>query len=391
MAEISAAFPTVIIDNGTNRKTYRCTQDIRIGDLTVDPAVTTLRDTNVGIFFDSGKTLRSRSTQDSSWFLRLGTKIGTGVRASGKDGCDIVFGAAPVTPINRFIYGGSVRITSGALTQSSGNNATEIVNCLYQSASSGTTPMSFGTFGAQGPFDNIYNLDISHVTTAQVMSNFYALTAERITVACAAPTTFLATSGVNVSIKDLAMFGSPTQSDLRWTSAVSATGWVLVRPIWTGNAPKFTSGNATSHVAGTETYEYWLYDVKCVDGAGAGVSGIPVKVTDVLGNVQIDTTTNSSGQITYGSGLTTNALIMMDHYAVSGVYTQRHRGPFLTEVNMSYQAGYNNNYASHRYYWRPPGYESITTSAGSFEDVADILQMSAPSSGGSTWVETVVP
>jgi hypothetical protein len=387
MAEISAAFPAVIIDNGTNRKTYRCTQSIRIGDTGTDATTTTLVDTNVGIFFDSGKTILTRTTQTSSWYLRLGTKVGSGDQASGVNGCEVVLGAAPTWPRNSFLYGCTVRQTAGALGQN-GNDAAEYINCIFQSSASGTTPMSFGSFGVLGSqFDNIYNLDISHVTTAQVMSNFYAVSAERVTVAAAAPTTFLATSSPSVTIKDLAMFGSPTQSDLRWTSAVAATNWVLVRPKWTGNAEKFTSGNATSHVAGTETKEYWLYNVKVVDAAGAGIEGIPVRLTDVLGNVQVDELTTSTGEIEYGSGVTANAIVMMDHYAVSGVYTQRHRGPFYTEINLPSQTGYNSNYQSKRYYWKPSGYESITTSSGSFEDVADVVALEDPASTPTQWQE----
>lgn len=388
--EISAAFPADFVDNGTNRRSYRAKVSLQIGDTGVGTATTTLTDTRATVIWDNTKTLLTRATQTGSWYLRLGTKIGTGDQASGVDGCDLTFGAAVTWPRQAYLYGCTMRQTAGAFQQSSLNGASEYVNCIFQSSASGTTPMSFGTFGGS-EFDNIYNLDISHTTTAQVMSNFYAFSAERVTVACAAPTTFLNTSGISVSIKDLAMFGSPTQSDLRWTSPATARDWVLVRPKWTGNAPKFSAGNSTSHLAGDETYEYWLYDVKCVDGAGAGVSGIPVRLTDTLGNVQVDTTTDTNGRVSFGSGITANAVAVMDHYSVSGVYTQRHRGPFLCEVNLPSQTGYNNNYFSHRYYFDWPGGATVTTSSGSFEDVGDVLPMSASASGGSLWVERVVP
>ena len=135
----------------------------------------------------------------------------------------------------------------------------------------------------------------------------------------------------------------------------------------------------------------WIYNVKCVDGAGAGVSGLPVKLTDNEGNEPVDTTTDSSGRISFGSGLQANAVTVADHYLVGGVYTIRHRSPFLAEINMPDQAGYDGNYMSYKYYFDWPGKDSVTVSSGSFEDVNDVAQMSAIASGGSTWVERVVP
>jgi len=389
MAEISAAFPAVIVDNGTNRKSYRCIQDIQIGDTTTDSATTTLVGTNVDIYFDSGKTLRTRSTELTSWYLRLGTKIGTGDQAGGKDGCTVVLGLAPSWPRQYFIYGGLIRQTSGALSLGSTDGVSEMCACVIQSAATGTTPIAPGIINL-GP-GNLYNVGISHVTTAQVMNNFVASSAELISVACAAPTTFLLTTLPSIRIKDLSMFGSPTQSDLRWSSGV-ATGWELIRPRWTGNAAKFSAANAGVTIAvANAAKEYRIFDCKLVDAAGDGIAGIPVRLTDAHANVQVDTTTDSAGEITFGTGLTEKAVVVFDHYCTSGVYIMRDRSPFYTEINMSYQTGYNGSYQSHRYYWNWPGSETYTTTSGELEDVNDVIQMAAPASGGSTWVERIVP
>lgn len=369
MAEISAAFPAVIVDLGTNRKSYRCIQDIQIGDTTTNAATTTLVGTNVDIYFDSGKILRTRTTQLTSWYLRLGTKVGTGNQASGKDGCTLVMGAAAANwPLQSFVYGGTLRQTAGAFIQSSTNNVSEYCNVILQSSASGTTPISPGASAAA--FSNLYNVDISHVTTAQVASNFFGTNAERITIACAAPTAFISSGAAAMSIKDVAFFGSPTQSDLRWSSG-AGLNWVLVRPKWTGNAAKFSAA-ATINLSGA-ALEYWLYDVKCVDGAGAGVSGIPVRLTDSIGNVQVDTTTDANGAISFGSGLTANAVAVMDHYAPSSVYTQRSRSPFLVEINTG--VGSNPLYESKSYSFNWPGSEAVTTSSGSFGDVTDVIKL----------------
>lgn len=374
MAEISAAFPAVIVDLGTNRKAYRCIQDIQIGDLTTDAATTTLADTNVDIFFDSGKSLRTRTTQLTSWYLRLGTKVGTGDQASGKDGCTLVLGSAGTGAgwvRQAYCYGCTLRTTTGSFLQSQTDGYGEYINCILQSSATGTTPFSLGTVGFA--FDNLYNIDISHVTTAQVMSNFNANTAERITIACAAPTTFLSTNGVAVAMKDVAFFGSPTQSDLRW-GGTGAINWVLVRPLWTGNAPKFSMNGASSLAIGSATVEYRIFDTKLVDANGDGIADIPFRLTDAYGNVQIDTTTNAHGQITFGSGLTTNAVACIDHYTPSaGTYGIRDRSPFYTEINTG--VGMNPAYESKAYYWNWPGSETYTTTSGALSDVGDVIYL----------------
>ena len=386
--EIAAAFPADIVDLGTTRRSYRCKVSIQLGDTGAGLATTTLADTLCTVDFDTTKTLLKRSAS-ASWIWRLGTKVGTGNQASGTNGCDITFGATTSVPL-MFCYGSTFRQKTGTVSYiAPGAASGELVECRFASSASGTSPMAFGS-GASA-VENIYNLDIAHITTAQVINNFSATAAERLSIACPTPSSFIAAGGGLLTNKDMALFGSPTQSDLRWSTA-GGTQWRLVRPRFTGNAPKFSAGGAFTHDPITQgTWELWVYDVKCVDGSGVGVMGLPVKLTDNIGTVQVDTTTDVNGQISYGSGITANCIVMMDHYPVAGVYTQRHRGPFLTEVNMPYQVGYNNGYHSHRYYWRPPGYESITTTSGSFEDVSDVFTMSAAPSGGSIWLERIVP
>lgn len=384
-AEIAAAFPGEFASLGTNAASYRGLQTLQIGDTGVGTATTTLTDTNSTVIWDNTKTLATRATQTTSWFLNLGTKVGTGNVASGKSGSVLVFGAATTMRGNVSAYGTTFKTTSGALSilGVSGTNQ-EFQNCLFQSSVAGVAPMIPQSGSTTAVF---YNCDFSHSTTSQVMSSFISTASERITICASAPTTFLQTAISTLQIKDLKMFGSPTISDVRW-SGLGPINWKLVRPGFTDNAPKFSAGTVNPLLA-SATWEYWLWDVKVVDGSGAGIANIPVKLTDATGEVQVDTVTGSDGQVSFGSGITANAVKVMDHYAEAGpTYAQRHRSPFLVEVNTGGSALVG--YPSRRYYFNWPGYESITTSSGTFEDVGDIVSLGEPGTNPTNWVELVL-
>lgn len=348
--------------------------------------------TDAAVIFDNTRTLSWQASSQSSWTVTLGTKIGTGNKASGINGGFIAFGAATTMRGTINLYGGKSKITTGALSWSPGiTNAAgtgEAINWLFQSASAGVAPLIFGVNGQ--PIANVYNVDISSTTSNQMLSNFFAVSAERITIGGSSALSYVQSGSAALSAKDIALFGSPSNAQLRWATG-SGIDWVIVRPTWISGKTKFSTVGALDIAIGDAAVEYWIYDVKCVDSAGAGVASIPVKVTDNAGNVQINTTTDSNGAISYGSGLTANALAMMDHYATSGTYLQRHRGPFLTEVNLSTMSGYNQNYRSHKYLWYPPGYESVTTTSGTFEDVTDIIQMQAYPGTQTIWAECEGP
>lgn len=272
--------------------------------------------------------------------------------------------------------------------QSSTNGVGEMINVLLQSSATGNTPINVGA--AASKFANLYNVDISHTTTTnQVSTNINSTTAERLTIG-GNPTAFISSGTTGLAFKDIALFGTPTTSDLRWSAAGSVL-WKVYRPIWTSNAPKFSAAINSPSLANATT-EYWRYDVKVVDRTGAAISGIPVRLTDVLGNIQVDTTTDSDGQVSFGSGLGANMVAVMDHYVSSGTtYAQRHRSPFTCKVNTSDLTGYNSAYLSRTYAFNWVGYASVTTSSGAFEDVGDIVAIQDPAGNPTTWVEQVVP
>jgi hypothetical protein len=380
-AEIAAAFPADFTALGTNEPSYRGLVSVQIGDSTIGSQTTTLADTNKTVIWDATRTLTNATTNLASWFLNLGTKVGTGNRASGKDGCTLVFGAATTLNENLALYGCTLKSRTGAVTFGGVSGPTrEIVDCIIQSAAAGTTPILTGI----DPLTNAYNVDISHVTTAQVCGNFNFTAAERITISAAAPSSFVFAGAPSQSWKDIVFFGSPTQSDLRW-SVSGATNWKIIRPTYSNSGnPKFSSGVITITPA-NGCQEFWGYNAKVIDRNGLGIANIPVKLTDTLGNVLVDALTDATGQISFGSGITADFVPVVDHYTTAGVYAIRHRSPFLSEINTGVNR--NTNYQSRTFTWFWHGYSTYTTTAGSFADVNDVVPIEDGSGAGSVWVE----
>lgn len=372
--------------NGTNVPSYRSRVSVQIGN---SANTTHLQDaTGSLVVFDNTRTITGGGTATAR-FLTLGTRLGSGARASGVNGGVICLGAATVFAGTPSFYGLTVRQTSGAVSFVPTTAGTgEAINCLFQSTASGTAPFSFATATNSG--DNIYNCDFSHTTANQVVSNLTFNTAERLTIAAASPTAFFSSGGASVVMRSLAMFGTPTQSDIRWATS-GAQFWSFVRPIWTGNAPKISVAAAGPPISvdNAQTREFWGWDVKVVDGDGNGIAGIPVTLTDATGEVQVSATTNSEGELDYtqllGSVAEPNVVCVMDHYAVGTTYTQRHRSPFLVEVNTG--ASRNTSYQSHRARFDFAGAGTVTTSAGSFEDMFDVIALEPPAGNPTTWVE----
>jgi hypothetical protein len=393
-AGLAATFPADFIDLGVigSSASYRSKVDVQLGDTGVGTATTTLIDNvNSSVHFDLGKTLKNRATQTTSWNYQLGSKIGSGNIAAGSRGTNLLFGAATTLTGNHSWYGCLVRATSGALSFNVATDGVgEMVSCLLQSIdSAGTKPINIGN--ATNRFANVYNVHFSHNTAAQISSNFGALASERVSWG-GTPSRFWTINTGNLAPKDALFIGTPSSADIAW-GGTSALAWRLYRPTFSGNAPKFvpvTSGFPP--LDGTnETWELRRATFKIVDRNGAGVSAIPFSLTDQFGTSIVSGTSDSNGNILFGSGAAAQMVPVMDHYAVGAVYTQRHRSPFTIKTNMPDMAGYNSNYLSRSYKFRWPGYESVTTSAGQFEDLGEIIAVENQSGAPTMWDEVAVP
>lgn len=377
------------VDSGTGYRTYRSLKTIFIGQTvstgTGTTNATTFTDTDCTVTFDTGKFFRTRTGTTSTIAVNLGTKVGTGSVATGGNGVVMLFANAMTMSIRGTVkmYGCVMKnLGTGnriiQISPASAGNASELINCILD----GWSGIVFGSSGGNIPI--IYNVDIiAGASATNLITSFFIDAAELMTIGGAVSGQFITSGSAGLSFKDTKFFGSAGTAHLNSTG--SSPNWKIVRPTFISGTLKFFTAGASGG-ADNGCHEYWRYDAKCVDGAGAGVSGIPVRLTDTLGNVQVDTTTDSAGELSFGSGLTENMVITCDHYT-DGSYTIRQRGPFLAEVNMPTQTGYNSAYRSHRVYFDCPGSETVTTTAGSFEDMNDIFQM-APIPGANTqWEE----
>ena len=347
-------------------------------------------DTNKIVVWDDAFTLLWRNASLSSWTVTLGTKVGTGDQASGVSGCDLTFGQSTTLRGTVNLYGCTLRNvrTNTSVTWTPGITGSfgEAVDCIFQSTAVGAaTAFTFGA--ATQKIDNLYNVDISSVTQIPVV-NFFINTAERITIAATSAAAMISTNGASISAKDCAVFGTPTSSDYRWTTS-AATNWTFVRPGFSDSVAKFSGLSSGFPTLANSTKEYWLFNVKVVDSTGAGIENIPVSLTDTLGNIQVSTTTDANGQISFGSGLTANGVIVVDHYRPSTTYLQQHRSPFLLEVNTGNSKDTTRQSLRTRFYW--PGYETYTTTAGTFEDVNVIVPLETASGAPTTWTEHEMP
>jgi hypothetical protein len=251
----------------------------------------------------------------------------------------------------------------------------------------GTAPSQLGAAG--GFLDEIQDCTFSYDTTTFCINNLGFKVGRRLAIVAAAPTTFIQSGATSVVAKDISLKGDPTISDIRWTSA-AALEWRLVRWSWTNSGnPRFDVINALHNwiAASDMTQEMRIFGVKVVDVTGAGISGIPVRLTDGIGEVPVDTTTDSAGRISFNNphpslGVVAdlqNAVAVVDHYGTTGrVYNIRIRNTFLLEANLPSMAGYNASYESYSRKFDWPGTETYTKTFGLLEDVNDTIALGPP-------------
>lgn len=394
-----ASTDAIRVDSGTGFPTVRFLKTLAWGEdgAGATSNATTWLDTNVCLTFDATRIIRTRTTNLSNLNIELGTKVvGTGNVNSGGNGVVVLMapGTTTAMPLRGKVklYGCRFAKAYSASNQSiqfpNLQAGSEIINTQLD----GFTSYVLGSTGA--PFDLAFNTDISRPGAAQnIITSFFVTSAERLTIASlrVSDNNFAVQSAsAGLQFKDTIWLGDFTDAVLNATGG--NPGWVLDRPTWPIGVNLFKTAGTTGS-ADNGCHETRAYDVKCVSGTGSAVSGLPVRLTDAIWNVVVDTTTNSSGQIAFtNAGLGPNRVIVVDHYNDGVVTNQiRHRSPYLAEINTPAQAGYNDNYFSYRYLFNWTGYETYSKSNGTLEDITDVLTMSAAASGGSAWVERLVP
>lgn len=381
IAAVTAADATRI-DSGTGFPTYRFLKNLVVGGASSN--ATLLQDVNCTLTFDATRILRTRTTNTTNVGITFGTRVGSGNSGSGGNGVTVLL--APTTSTAMAIrgtvklYGSrfskSYLATSQALQFPAVNSGSELVNCQFD----GFTSYVLGSSGFN--IGLIYNLDITRPNAAtNIITAFFVDVAERITVSSlrtADANLALSSNTANVSFRDAVFFGDFTGGGAPGVLSAggTATGWKLVHPQWPTGVNLF--GVNSVALADDGAHEYWEYDPQVVDGTtGTPLSGIPVKLTDILGNVQVDEITGSNGRITFGSGITANMVIVADHYTGG----RRTRSDFLAEVNTGASANPAYPEVTYRFDW--PGDDT-----GRYGEVWDIIPLGNPAGGaGTVWVE----
>lgn len=382
--EISAAYPAQFVDKSLGRRTYQGINTVAYGGTTAGNSTptTTIRDSGCSVVFDSGRSLATSVTLPANSSIILGTKVTrSDGKASGKNGVTIFQGANATLRGVVKMYG-CTYITGGAATNGlailpASNSTGELYACLVDAAGASTIGQSTATLGT------VYNVDVMNSANTGALVNIFVDSLELVTVsdeATIAGNGTITSSAVGLTMKDVKFFGDPVDSDFRWSGA-TATNWKLVRPEYSGNSPKFSTSASDHPNLSEATQEMWLFDIKLVNAAGVGVGGVPVKLTDSTGVVQVNTTSLSDGNIDFGTGLTNNAVTVIDHYISSGTtYATRSRSPFLAEINTG--AGANSSYPAVRYFFDWP-----TDLSGNFRDVADVVPLIYAAGLATTWHE----
>lgn len=369
-ADISAVFPALCIDLGTTPKSYRMTVSLTNGDGTAGVGTTTtLKDSNCTVIFDAARTYSVSATGRSTRFTEFGVKV-TGTKTSGRSGVRIVAGAALNIGGNGKFYGSIMEAVSGLLTLAPAQAGLvyEVYNCFV----SGQSSIVFGN--ATAAINNAYNVDfIGGSAGAAAISNFNVTTAERITIGINAAALRHIQTGTSIQAKDLVLIGATSSASVRHTGV---TAWDLIVPTWDQNVAIVDATNQNT------INDWWPYGVAVLDGNAAGISGIPIELDDRTGAAVISTTTNASGMISYGSGITANC-VKAASYLSGG--TVDYRGPFTLKVNQG--AGTNVNWPQRTISFPWPSTATWLTSFVQYQDMFDVIQLVPPGGGPTAWQE----
>jgi hypothetical protein len=390
------------VDSGTDYRTFRSLKTIFVGQTVSTGSgttnTTTFQDTNCYVTFDNNKIFRTRTGSTSNLTTIFGTKNGTGAEATGLDGVVLSFSCSANTTTSWRgtvkLYGTTVKSRGAAtlrplqISPASAGNSSEIMNCIFD----GFTGYVLGSNGSNIP--TIYNLDlcVPSVSTATITAAFFD-TFKRVTIGGTNSAAHLSSNTAGVGMRDVIMFGS-SQPNSVFCGAANPN-WKMVNVTYIDGVDKFASagsyspGDNDTTRADNGVHDYREYGIKVVDGNGSGISGIPVRLTDSTGSVQVSTTTDAYGQISYDSGVSADSVIVFDWYGrqSDSAVTSRDRSPFLEEVNLPSMSGYNPNYMSHRQKFRWPGSQTYTLTSGALKSVYDMIALQAVPGNPTTWVE----
>lgn len=263
------------IDLGTNPadKAWRLRASLQNGD-NVGSQPTTLRGKNCTVCFDATKTYSVSTVGASNRRTEFGDKITSpNGKPGGKNGIKFIMAATSTWRGQIFIYGSLIATTVGNINLIPGINAGEIINAILQAP--GTFAIGQST---TGNLSLVYNLDIvcTSASPANVIANWGADQAERVTVECSTPQRFISTGAV-LRIRDLVLIGAPTITDLLHSST---SDWDLIEPVYSGAALQIQTASAGRYV---NEWWRWLPILISASSGASKIANVPVRLLDLDG------------------------------------------------------------------------------------------------------------
>jgi hypothetical protein len=367
--DIATKFPADFNDLGTSIKAYRARVSVQNGD-GAGSALTTIKDQDCAVFFDTGRTLLYSLVGQGNRTLELGVKVqGAAGKASGRRGVGLWLGASSLIRGNHKIYGSMVK-ASGVnanlnLAPTIQGCTTEIINSILRA----TNQVVCGSLAVS--LTLIYNGDIdTDSLTLAPLSQFRYDDAERAVIAANGGPAMVNTSGAVIA-RDLVFVGTPTEGDLR-NSGVST--WDMVNPTWSGN------NFPISTVCIGPVREWWSYDVFIHDPAtGLAIANVPIRLLDGSGVTVVSGISDADGRIVFGAGIYRNAVHVRTHISVAGVRSLTDNGPFTTRVNLDGVPV--PGYVGYSYAWMWPRAALASGYGHQLISVMDPIRM-VPTSGG---------
>jgi len=370
-AELAVAFPSDFVANGTALPSYRCKVPTRHGN-NVGTAVTTFTDEDTVTLHDTGK-IHAYSTNSGAAInqhTNLGTKIGSGSIASGRSGplWDIRGTGAATFRGNLGLYGSFIRANGLNIAFSAAAGVTqEVMNCLIQ----GTGIIAF-----TGGLATLYNVNFMSTTTTGtldfVVTTLDVAKMEQCTISGTGMSS-LVQPGSQFTVRDLALYGSPSDADLRVSGgAGGGVAWKMVKMRWTGGK-KISDVTALSTDPNNAAGEYSLFTTRVVQPAiGSPISGVRVLLEDGLGNLLVDQVTDQFGSIAFGADVLASAVRVADWYRNGSVHIPRARNPFRLSVNPFGELG---AYERVNYLLNWPGSDEYSNTFGQLDDLKDSLPL----------------
>jgi hypothetical protein len=374
--EIAAAFPADFNDLGTTPRSYRSRVTLTNGETTgLSTLTTTLTESDCFIVFDATRTYSVQTAGRANRFTNFGILV-DGTRDSARQGVSAVFGTATTIQGNATLYGCKFKSQVGAITLSPGTTGLsyQIINCIVESIAQA---VSLGV-AATGNVNIVYNVDVTGGSVAAgAIANFGADSAERITVSLNPAGTYHFRTNSIFSAKDVVLIGigPGTGAQLR----VGGAGTTLISPTW-DQGLAIVDGTHSANVD-----EYWPYGVVVLDGSSNPVAGLTFTLVNGLGATVVNTTTNASGGVSFGSGLTANCVNVVSY---PGGTTKTYKGPFTARIN---QGAVNPSYPQLTTVFNWPSTATWGSGNVQYQDMFAIVQLIPPGGLPTGWIERIVP